>query len=357
MLQLNKIEGINNFFHIGGECMNHLLKPGPLLDDKGYVSEAGYHFNLVKEYNRKAIKTSLLTIKEWDYYYIGDEKCGLALTIADNGYMGLCGFSIMDFVNKKFINRSKMFWFPLGRTNMPTTSVTGDAYKKGSNYEFHFKNDNGNRHLIAKMNVDGKHFEANIKLNLTTPHSMVIVTPFYQKRRFYYNQKINLLLGDGIVKFGNFKYEFKHKFGVLDWGRGVWAYKNTWYWASASGEYQTHLIGFNLGYGFGNTSNASENMLFYDQEVYKLDDVKFNIPLNEKGKEEYLKPWTFTSSSGDINLVFEPVLNRQDHIELLILGSCSNQVFGKYSGVFKLKDKTIHFENIYGFAEKVKNRW
>jgi hypothetical protein len=37
--------------------------------------------------------------------------------------------------------------------------------------------------------------------------------------------------------FGNVKYIFKKgAYGVLDWGRGVWTYSNTWYWASMSGE-------------------------------------------------------------------------------------------------------------------------
>ena len=36
--------------------MQHKLSNGPLLDEKGDLSEAGYAFSLVKEYDRKAIK-------------------------------------------------------------------------------------------------------------------------------------------------------------------------------------------------------------------------------------------------------------------------------------------------------------
>lgn len=85
-------------------------------------------------------------------------------------------------------------------------------------------------------------------------HSMVIAIPFEDKRYFYYNQKINLLQGKGYYILGDFHYNFhKETFGVLDWGRGVWTYSNTWYWASMSGLHNGHLFGFNLGYGFGNT--------------------------------------------------------------------------------------------------------
>ena len=79
----------------------NLLKEGPLLDSKGNLNEAGYAFSLVKEYDRKAIKRMAWRIKEWDYYYVGDDKYGVALTVADNSYMSLVSVSVLDFVNKK----------------------------------------------------------------------------------------------------------------------------------------------------------------------------------------------------------------------------------------------------------------
>jgi hypothetical protein len=54
-----------------------------------------------------------------------------------------------------------------------------------------------------------------------------------------------------------------------------------------------HSFGFNIGYGFGDTTAASENILFYDGVAHKLDDVKFHIP--ESG---YTDPWKFTSNNG-----------------------------------------------------------
>ena len=64
--------------------MQHLLSSGKLLDEKGNLSEAGYAFSLVKEYDRKDIKAPKSRIKEWDYYYIGNNERGVAFTIDDN---------------------------------------------------------------------------------------------------------------------------------------------------------------------------------------------------------------------------------------------------------------------------------
>lgn len=71
----------------------HKLSKGPLLDLQGNLNEAGYHTTLVKSYDKKLIQTSRLRLKEWDYYYIGTEKYGIALTVADNGYMWLVSVS------------------------------------------------------------------------------------------------------------------------------------------------------------------------------------------------------------------------------------------------------------------------
>ena len=341
--------------------MEKMLTNGPLLNEEGNLIEAGYAFDLVREYSRNAIKARKGRIKEWDYYFITDGTYGIALTIDDNSYMGMASISILDFKNKCEKTKSIIKWFTNGKVNLPSTSKTGDVYMEGKGYRMSFKNDNGHRHLVCLMkNQDkGKDFECDIKLEKTLDQSMVIATPFEKKKHFYYNQKINLLSAEGSFSYGDLKYELKKEntLGVLDWGRGVWTYSNTWYWSSLNAKYQGHNVGFNLGYGFGDTSNASENMFFFDDKAYKLEDVTFNIPKNEKGKHEFLKDWTFTSKSGDINLTFKPILDRHSDTNVIIIQSNQHQVFGYFSGTIKAEGKEFKFENLLGFAEMVKNRW
>ena len=98
-------------------------------------------------------------------------------------------------------------------------------------------------------------------------------------------------------------------------------------------------------------------MLFVDEEAYKLNDVRFEIPKEGK-KDDFLSPWRIVSESGDIDLVFEPILNRHGGANVLLIKSDQNQVFGRFSGQFRLPDgKLIEIKNQTGFAEKVSNRW
>ena len=340
--------------------MQHKLESGRLLDEKGNLNEAGYAFSLVKEYQRKDIKGLKSRIKEWDYYFISDGEYGIALTIDDNSYMGMASVSVLDFKNQKENTKSYIRWLTFGEIKFPSSSADGDVFMESKKYSMYFRNNNGKRHLVCYMKglAKGKDFECDIYLENTNDNSMVIATPFKKKRHFYYNQKINLLKARGFFKFGNLTHQMKpDSLGVLDWGRGVWTYKNTWYWSSLNANYDGHRIGFNLGYGFGDTSKASENMFFYDKEAYKLEDVKFNIPTNEKGRLSFMDEWTFTSEKGDINMTFKPIIDRYANTNALIIQSKQHQVFGYFSGSITVNNKTISFENLLGFAEMVTNRW
>ena len=162
---------------------------------------------------------------------------------------------------------------------------------------------------------------------------------------------------DGTVQYGDQNFTFSDAFGVLDWGRGVWTYDNTWMWGTASGKHQGKSFGFNIGYGFGDLSNATENMIFYDGKAHKFDQVEFQIP--KKGKQyDYLKEWKLVSNDDRFYMTFTPILDRCDKVNLLFIVSDQHQVFGKLNGYVILDDGTkLEIKNLLGSAEVVHNRW
>ena len=340
--------------------MQKELTEGRLLDAKGNLAEAGFGYRLVRDYRRKDIKAGKLRIKEWDYYYIGNPLFGLALTIDDNSYMSMASVTFFDFAEKKDYTKSPITFFSLGRVGLPSSSSGGTTKIKGRGYSLSFYNDGDTRHLVGHMDnlTKGKNLSFDLVLAETNRDSMVIATPFKKKKHFYYNQKINLLEATGKVIFGDKTYDMEGSLGVLDWGRGVWTYRNTWYWSSLNARYHGKRIGFNLGYGFGDTSAATENMFFYNDRAYKLGEVEFNIPKDPKtGKDCFMCDWTFTSPDNSVQLTFKPILDRYSGTSLVIIKSIQHQVFGKFSGSITVEGKKIEFEDLLGFAEKVRNNW
>lgn len=334
----------------------------PLLDERGNLTQPGYAKKLLPVYERKKVKGGITRLKEWDYYYVGNSQFGIALTIADNSYMGLDSISFLWFGEEPWqITKSPMSIFPMGKTGLPETSKSGVTYNKGKGYKIKFEVKNGKRILKAHMDdfKDGKAIDVNVVLTNEPEESMVICTPFEKKAHFYYNQKINCMRAEGKVRIGEDVYTFEpdSAFGVLDWGRGVWTYHNTWYWGSASGLVDGVDFGFNIGYGFGDTSAASENMLFYNGKAHKLSQVTFQIP-EKDGKDDFMDPWKFTSDDGRFEMDFEPVLNRAACTDVKLIKSDQNQVFGRFTGTAVLDDGTeILVKDFMGFAEKVENKW
>ena len=333
----------------------------PLLDAQGQLTEPGYAKKLLPVYRRGDIKASPLRIKEWDYYCVNNGRFAFCLTIADNGYMGLDSISLLDFEEGWEITNSPMSVMTLGKVGLPETSVKGNVRHGSKKYSISFENDgSGKRILTASMENFGPKgaIVASVELFDEPEESMVICTPFDKPAHFYYNQKINCMRAKGQVSYGGKIYELDptDSFGVLDWGRGVWTYHNTWYWGSASYKLPNgDTFGWNIGYGFGDCSAASENMLFHNGKAHKLSQVKFNIPGNEK---DFLAPWTFTSDDGRFEMDFVPVMDRASCTDVKLIKSDQHQVFGLFTGKAVLDDGTvIEVCDFPGFAEKVENKW
>ncbi len=340
--------------------MQHeITGPLKLLNSEGSIAQPGWARDLLFEYSRKDIKAPKYRIKEWDYYCVLNDQAGAAFTIADNGYLGFVAVTLFDFAHATEISRNVITPFPLGKFKMPPTSKTGDVIFENKIVSLRFLRQRESRTIIVNFTNFKDKLMLKCEINLQQPdryESMVIATPFAEdKHAFYYNQKINCMPAEGWLTLGDqiIKFRPADSFAVLDWGRGVWTYKNTWYWGSGSGKIKSDLLGFNIGYGFGDTSAASENALWFNGKIHKLDRVDFHIPA-----DNYLKPWQFGSSDGRFEIEFQPILDRYSNTNLLVLQSDQHQVFGRFTGKAVLDTgQEIVLKDFLGFAEKVTNKW
>ena len=346
--------------------MQHLItKRQDLLDEKGRLNEAGYSTREIFDYERTMIKASGFRIKEWDYYYIGNERFGAALTIADNSYMGMISASVIDFEKATEHTSSKIVPFTFGKFALPPSADAGETSYQSKKIEMTFRTDEKQRHIRCHYHdfIEKRPLIIDVKLTEFPADRMCIATPFPRdSQAFYYNQKINLMHAKGYVQLGDTAYELGPSpldMGLLDWGRGVWTYKNTWYWSSLNTVLADgRKFGFNLGYGFGDTTAATENMMFVDGVADKLDDVKFYIPKDDQGGYDYTSTWSVRSADGRLDLTFRPILNRKSDTNLGLLRSDQNQVFGKFYGVAILKSgEKVAIDGAVGFAERVFNKW
>lgn len=346
-----------------------------LLDEKGNIGEPGWARRPLWAYDRADIRAPKWRIKEWDYYLVvhdgrpdGTESFAAAFTISDDGYVGLQSVSFLLLEENSAWEHTETVLnvLPLGRLHLPNSSAAGDVRYKDKRLQMRFEKNAGERRLRCRFTDFFKEepLFADIRLAQPEMDSMTIATPFAREGRFYYNQKINCLRASGAVRVGAKVYRFNPKldFGTLDWGRGVWTYDNTWYWGNGNAVIDGHVVGWNIGYGFGDTSAASENLLIVDGVAHKLDDLDFGIPGDVDPKKmdgpAYMEPWQMRSSDGRFEMRFVPILDRAAKMNFKAIVSDQHQVFGRMSGKAVLDDgKVLEFKDVLCFAEKVHNRY
>jgi hypothetical protein len=333
-----------------------------LLDDQGRLVQVGWARQPVLDcnleqasfYRQRALQR--FRVKRWDYYGITTPTHYFSFTLADLGYAGQAFVYVVDFERLDY--HEETVTIPLARgVNLPRSSTTGMSAYENRKVRLRFQVEESCRLLsVTWPGFWGKGLAASIRLRMQEDQeSMVIVIPIGE-RRFYYNRKVNCLPANGWVDLGDKRYTLNPTecLGNLDWGRGVWEYRSFWVWASASGYLPAgRSLGLNLGFGFGDTSAATENAIILDGKIHKLGQVDFSY-----SSEDYTKPWKMTSPDGRLWLEFKPFLERVAKTNLLLIYSRVHQVFGRYFGSFVTEDgERVEIDGLAGFAEEHHARW
>jgi hypothetical protein len=343
--------------------MQHkILEPSDLLNKYGELIQKGYATCPILTYKRSDVARKL-RLKEWDYYLISNDQYITVLLVAKTSSIVLINASIIDLQSKMETSKNIIRLISNKKLSLPESSEKGDIQYQDKQVNISFLHRGNDRvlHLFIKNFTVSSSFEADFLLTEEPHDSMVIATPFTEcDQDFYYNRKIIGMSASGKVKIYNqsISFDSDYSYALLDWGRGVWPYKTSWYWSAGQGMISGSLFAFNLGYGFGDTSAATENMVFYNGIANKLKDITFHIPTNDKKEYDYMSPWTVTSSDRRFEMIFTPVFDRTAFLSAIVLSTDQHQVFGHFTGTAILDDKSvIYLKDFPGFVEIIKNRW
>lgn len=326
----------------------------PLLDGKGKLFRPGYAKSNLYEYQRNRIGAHWSRIKEWDFYQITNNRYTVQITVADifiGGVMFSC-FDMLKGMRSEAMNLSLLTKGAMGLKENAMephviTSQKDDFYLQITVSE-------KQRRLYFKK---GERIEADIVLELLPDHEyLVMAVPFHNPKQFYLNQKMNCMTAKGHVHADNMEFDFspENAFGVLDWGRGVWPHRCSWYWGNGTTRLANgKLFGFEIGWGFGNMSAATENMLFYDGRGHKINQVFLH-----KDPADWLHPWLFTSDDGRFEMTMKPFYDNYTSTRVVEIGNRCHQVFGLWNGTAVLDDgQKIDVKDMVAFCEFSDNRW
>ena len=340
-----------------------LLKgPGSLLDEQGNLTQAGWATQPVLDANLENCRfytirpLQRLRLKIWDYYAVTTPTHFFSFTISDIGYLGMVFAYVIDFASGAY--KEETFALPFGGgVRLPRNSTAGVTEYQKKDILLRFTVEGEKRLLSVRWpRFGGSALNAELALTCPAEHeSMNIVIPIPHKR-FYYNRKINCMPAEGYVEYQGKRHPIDPAtcLGNLDWGRGVWEYSSFWVWASASGYLpDRRRFGLNMGYGFGDTSGATENCFILEGKVHKLVDIKFTYD-----SHNFMSPWKMTSADGRLDLVFTPFFERVAKTNALVLKSEVHQMFGRYNGqVVTDGGEKLEIVNLIGWAEEHNAKW
>ena len=333
--------------------MNILLKSGRLLDEHGSLKACGFNFELVREYRKTDVRDQNRT-KEWDTYYIYNDKYSLTLSARNLSFYSELFISFIDFDTKTCINKSYKKK-QASTLVMPTHSKIGSVEWELKNFSIEFYNYGYSRKLIcaAKKFTKEKDFYCVIDLNETTNGTTVHALPFEDKFNFYYTQKINCQKATGYFTIGEDKYELPSESRcTLDFVRSVWPKKEVEFsWASMSTIFEDKEIGFNIMNGFSDLSSGAITMFMYDKHAYKLDSVNIISPISPSNE------WIIKSDDNQVDLKFIPFVENENNSKGFRYNISSKILYGKVSGYIMFDKDKIEFNDLISFIETNKNTW
>jgi hypothetical protein len=339
-----------------------LQTPSPLLDAQGHLTQAGWSRQPLLDCNLENARFYSLRflqrfrVKRWDYYGVTTPTHFFSATIGDIGYLASIFVYLIDLATGEYCEET--LTIPLARgVALPRNSAEGESTFDNGKVRLTFRAESQARRVsVTWPSFGGRDLSAEVTMRLPPEHeSMIIVIPIVGNR-FYYNRKVNCMPAEGWIQWGDKNIEIQpaNSLGNLDWGRGVWEYKSFWVWASASGFLPDgRTVGLNMGYGFGDTSAATENALILNGRIHKLAQVDFKYD-----SANFKRPWRMTAPDGRLDLEFVSFAERVAQTDFKVLSSEVHQMFGRYHGTVRTDDgEVIRLDGLVGFAEEHHAKW
>ena len=339
---------------------HRITEKTPLLDENGKLTEPGYCTTNLYEYDRKAIKARPTRIKEWDFYQITDGRYMLQITISDISLAGAGIFTLVDMQTGERYEVMSLSLLTFGRMGMESDAMTPHTLSRHkNNFDLDIEVTENETKIELNAKKNNQTVTADLSLEMMDGlESLVMAVPFPgNDKQFYLNQKINCMPVTGTVTYGDLTVEFTpdKAYAVLDWGRGVWPYAGQWYWGNGSTRLENgDLFGFEIGWGFGDMSAASENTIFYNGKAHKLGEITMT-----RDESDWLAPWHFTCEDGRFEMTMTPYFDNFTSNRVLgLIGNICHQVFGKWEGTVTLDDGTVvEIKDMDAFCELSDNRW
>ena len=334
--------------------MNHEIKKRTkLLKPNGQLAEKGYATRMQFIYNKEYVKPGPRPLKEWNFYQFHCGDYSLQFTLGHLTYIGQMAVTLIHLKTGEKWGYSTIKPLFTPELDLDPEKPSVCEYK---NEECHLVYRVSEKKRVLTLKGHSKDYdEIDVKLTIENDpnnEKMVIATPFTKPTQFYLNYKENYYKADGSVRFGDKQVDFTGATGLIDWGRGVWPYSHEWYWGSLTSHIDDVPFGLNIGWGFGDTRRASENMYFYNKKAYKVGKL-----IGKWDDNDLMAVKHFHDKENKLQITFSPIFDHYTENKYVVVDTHCHQVYGLFSGTIETEDGIKEFKDALGFIEHAVNRW
>jgi len=340
-----------------GERERELVEPVDLCLADGRLNPAAigwsrrplHRGNLRGQWGRK---------KRWDYWCVTTDQHMVSFTYADIDYLGLASVAFVDFTEQRWIERTAVVPMALG-FRQPETVGGCDIEIDRMGLSLAINERSTGTHLQATFRArSGERVSVDVVVSLPDDHETLSVVVPWSERVFQFTSKHNTRPATGHVTVDGRRHDIgpdNDGFGCLDYGRGVWPYRTTWNWASASGVRDGRSIGLQFGGKWTDGTGATENGICIDGRLSKISErAEFQYD-----RRDFRRPWRIVTPGADrVDLTFAPFYEKSVKGNALVLGGELHLCFGRFSGTVVDDDGVRHtVDDLVGWAEEVQARW
>lgn len=295
------------------------------------------------------------------FNYIGmlTDNYLLGFAVVDLGY----GYNVFSFLYEE--DKGMLFSFDKKGGSKKRVLEFPD---NPDNYKVNYRSGN-NSLTILKSHTDGVfnfsgdfkgqlQFDALFDYSIENNHPLRVLNPS-QPTRWTFTEKCGPLRPKNVsVKFNGEKLDFntENTFVIYDWSGGYLRRETNWFWASMGGALSN---GKEIGANFAalvNETYFSENAFWIDKERTRVPRLIFDFD-----RHNPYEKWHIYSEDKLVDLIFTPVDERQDKVNLGPLGKTQfRQFLGSFEGWFSpdgTETSRVEIKCIKGFCEMHRAIW
>ena len=319
----------------------------PLLDRKGRVLRSSWAAEDLFIYNKEAVAFG--GVKEWEYYQLFDERFVFRLLYGHSRFVGLARGEFWDRESGRHFVTGPVKFFP------------GDSYDLDFSAEdpHHLYVEEEN--FLLSLDYDGRYRRLRCRggafdVELMLPKNgcaLSTANPFRRRRQFYCGFRRIFPELRGRVTLNGQDYPLgERSFAVAESGRGLLPRRLSRVCGVGCGEVGGRRVAILMGWGFGYATAGTENALFVDGELIKLNRIR-----EKRAGESFLERSRFSTGEGRLVLDYDPEEDHYVRKKFPMLDLDSHRTVGTVSGRILLPEEELTVTELPFLCEHSHFNW